>query len=115
MRSTPSCTRSWCGSSAGNLQAPEWVIEDACQTAWGTLLIIARNWRRAPSSAGWSTTATRLALRLLRRERRAARGRAAGAARLDDYRTTTPGPEQVLAARERLAEIRRLPIRQQRS
>ena len=52
-----------------NLQAPEWVIDEACQAAWGSLLL------QAPELAsggelGWlSTTATRAALRLLRRER----------------------------------------------
>ncbi len=100
---------------AGNLEAPEWVIEDACQTAWGTLLI-SRPELAPGTELGWLvTTATRLALRLLRRERRTEPWAELPApARLDDYRTTTPGPEQVLAARERLAEVRRLPMRQQR-
>jgi RNA polymerase sigma factor (sigma-70 family) len=100
---------------ATNLQAPEWVIEDACQTAWGSLLIHGEA-VVAGSELGWlSTTATRAALRLLRRDRLAAPLEAAvEPVRLDDYRTAEPGPEDRLELRERLAEIRRLPVRQQR-
>lgn len=100
---------------AGNLEAPEWLIEDACQTAWGTLLI-SRPDLSPGTELGWlATTATRRALRLLRRERRTEPlAELPAPARLDDYRATTPGPEQALAMRERLAEVRRLPLRQQR-
>jgi RNA polymerase sigma factor (sigma-70 family) len=100
---------------ATNLQAPEWVIEDACQTAWGSLLIH-RDAVVSGSELGWlSTTATRAALRLLRRDRLVAPLDPVPApACLDDYRTVEPGPEQQLELRERLAEIRRLPVRQQR-
>ncbi|HEX3801827.1 MAG TPA: sigma-70 family RNA polymerase sigma factor [Solirubrobacteraceae bacterium] len=99
---------------ATNLQAPEWVIDDACQTAWGSLLIH-REAVEPGSELGWlSTTATRSALRVLRRDRRAAPLEVAEPIRLDGYRTSEPGPERQLELRERLAEIRRLPIRQQR-
>ena len=100
---------------AGNLEAPEWLVEDACQTAWGTLLI-SRPDLAPGTELGWlATTATRLALRLLRREQRTEPlPDLPPPARLDDYRSTMPGPEQALAMRERLAEVRRLPVRQQR-
>jgi RNA polymerase sigma factor (sigma-70 family) len=98
-----------------NLQAPECVIEDACQTAWGSLL--AHREAVAPGSElGWlSTAATREVLRLLRRDRLAASlAEVAAPMRLADYRAAESGPERTLEFRERLAEIRRLPIRQQR-
>jgi RNA polymerase sigma factor (sigma-70 family) len=98
---------------ASNLQAPEWVIDDACQTAWGSLI----EHRRAVlpgAELGWlATTATRAALRLLRRERLAQPFQEAPApVALADFRA--PAPEKQLELRERLAEIRRLPVRQQR-
>ena len=100
---------------ASSLQAPEWVIDDACQTAWSSLL------QRRPvlgpgGELGWlSTTATRAALRLLRRERRAeVQGEPVSVARLRDSRVAQAGPEHSIELRERLAEIRRLPVRQQR-
>jgi RNA polymerase sigma factor (sigma-70 family) len=98
-----------------NLQAPECVIEDACQTAWGRLL--AHRQAVAPGSElGWlSTAATREVLRLLRRDRvGVSLAEEAAPVRLSDYRAAESGPEQTLELRERLAEIRCLPIRQQR-
>lgn len=98
---------------AGNLQAPEWVIDDACQTAWG-LLIEHRDAVIPGGELGWlATTATRAALRLLRRDRLAQRYEALPApVTLAAFRA--PAPEHQLEVRERLAEIRRLPVRQQR-
>jgi len=98
---------------ASNLLAPEWVIDDACQTAWSSLLE-----RRASvvpgGELGWlSTTATRIALRLLRRERATESYEALPApVTLADFRTPELGHR--LELRDRLAEIRRLPVRQQR-
>jgi RNA polymerase sigma factor (sigma-70 family) len=100
---------------ASNLQPPEWVIDDACQTAWGSFLV--HRGSVAPGSElGWlSTTATREALRLLRRERLTEAGdELPEPVSLEDHRPADSGPEQVLELRERLAEIRQLPIRQQR-
>lgn len=99
---------------ASNLQPPDWVVDDACQSAWSSLL--SRRDTVAPGSElGWlSTTATREALRLMRRERVVdPEHRPAEVIDLADHRTA-PGPEQVLELRQRLAEIRRLPVRQQR-
>jgi RNA polymerase sigma factor (sigma-70 family) len=100
---------------SSNLQAPDGLIEDACQTAWSALL--ARREAVTPGSElGWlSTTATRAALRLLRGDRvETPLGELAEPASLDLPRVAQPGPEDSLAMRERLAEIRRLPARQQR-
>ncbi len=98
-----------------NLQAPDCVIEDACQTAWGSLLI-GRPELQPGSELGWlATTATRVALRLLRRERRDAPvAELPEPTSLDAYRSVTPDPQRTLEVRERIAEVRRLPVRQQR-
>ncbi len=100
---------------ATNLEAPGWLIEDACQTAWGSLLI-SRPQLEPGTEIGWlATTATRVALRLLRRERRSEPiGEAVEPTRLDDYRQLAPGPEHTLEMRERIAEVRQLPVRQAR-
>ena len=98
-----------------NLQPPQWVIDDACQTAWSSLL--ERRDRVEPGGElGWlSTTATRAALRLLRRELVAdAWVRLPLPISLADYRVREPAPEYQVELRERLAEVRRLPVRQQR-
>jgi RNA polymerase sigma factor (sigma-70 family) len=98
-----------------NLQPPQWVIDDACQTAWGSLL--ARRGAVEPGGElGWlSTTATRAALRLLRRERSPEpHEEPSGLIYLADFRDPDPGPERRVEVRERLAEIRQLPARERR-
>jgi RNA polymerase sigma factor (sigma-70 family) len=98
-----------------NLQPPQWVIDDACQTAWSSLL--ERRDRVEPGGElGWlSTTATRAALRLLRRERvEDAWVRLPVPISLADFRVREPAPEYQVELRERLAEVRQLPVRQQR-
>jgi RNA polymerase sigma factor (sigma-70 family) len=98
-----------------NLQAPEWIVDDACQSAWSSLLehggAVA-----AGGELGWlSTTATRAALRLLRRERSAECGEEPPPlVSLDALRVPEPGPARSFELRERLAEVKRLPLRQQR-
>lgn len=100
---------------ASNLQPPEWVVEEACQTAWSSLLEH-RGAVVPGGELGWlSTTATRAALRLLRRARiLESYEQAPPPLHLADFRVPEPAPEQHLALRERLAEVRRLPVRQQR-
>lgn len=96
-----------------NLQAPEWVIEDACQIAWGAL--IEHGETVTPGGElGWlSTTAAREALRLLRRERLTqSYEQLPQPVQLAGFRA--PAPEQQLELRQRLADIRALPVRQQR-
>jgi RNA polymerase sigma factor (sigma-70 family) len=100
---------------ASNLEAPAWVIDEACQAAWGSLLL-QRPELAAGQELGWlSTTATRTALRALRRERHTdPHEQLPEPACLEDRRTAQPEPERAVELRERLAEIKRLPIRQQR-
>ena len=100
---------------ASNLQLSDWVVDDACQTAWGSLLAHLDTVEPG-SELGWlSTTAMRAALRLLRRDRvMESAEELPPPPLLDDYRHLGPGPEQAYQLRERLAEIRRLPVRQQR-
>lgn len=98
-----------------NLQPPDWVIDEACQTAWSSLL--EHRQTVAPGGElGWlSTTATRAALRLLRRARITDSAEQLPVpVSLDDLRVREVEPERHLELRERLAEIRRLPVRQQR-
>jgi RNA polymerase sigma factor (sigma-70 family) len=98
-----------------NLQPPQWVIDDACQTAWSSLLAH-RGAVEPGGELGWlSTTATRAALRLLRRERSAEpQEEASGLVYQVHLRDPLLGPVRRVEVRERLAEVRRLPVRQQR-
>lgn len=98
-----------------NLEAPAWVIDEACQTAWGLLLLQAAE-LAVGQELGWlSTTATRIALRVLRRERFCEPQQEQPApVSLDQRRAHGPDPERAVELSERLAEIKRLPARQQR-
>jgi RNA polymerase sigma factor (sigma-70 family) len=97
---------------AFNVHAPESVIEDACQVAWSRLLRRAGTVDREKTLAWLVTTATREAVRLLRRADRElpletlAEVGAEAAADL--------APDQVVALRARLDGIGALPRRQQR-
>jgi RNA polymerase sigma factor (sigma-70 family) len=99
---------------AQNVRAPAPLIEDACQIAWGRW--ITHRDRVAPGSLlPWlATTATREALRLLRKEsRHAPLDQAADSGgTVIELPVPAPGPEQVVEFRERLAEVRRLPVRE---
>jgi RNA polymerase sigma factor (sigma-70 family) len=98
-----------------NVQAPSTVLEEACQTAWAWL-VADRDSLAAGTELGWlATTATREALRLVRTQRRdlsLEQERDAGG----ELRELVfeQGPERVFEVRERLAEVRQLPPRQQR-
>jgi RNA polymerase sigma factor (sigma-70 family) len=98
-----------------NLEAPQWVIDEACQSAWG-LLVLQGPEVAAGQELGWlSTTATRTALRALRRERFSdPHEELDGPVWLADHRAAGREPERAVELRERLAEIKRLPVRQQR-
>ncbi len=99
---------------AGNLQAPQWVIEEACQAAWASLLVQSPEPAAGRELAWLSTTATRRALRMLRREQFSdPLAELPEPVWLDDRRPE-PDPERAVELRERLAEIKRLPVRQQR-
>jgi RNA polymerase sigma factor (sigma-70 family) len=101
---------------ARNVRAPAGVVEEACQIAWSRWLI--RRAELAPGAAlGWlSTTASREALRLLRLQARqvplGTPRQSAGS--VVELPVTSPGPEEIVEVRERLADVRRLPARQQR-
>jgi RNA polymerase sigma factor (sigma-70 family) len=100
---------------ASNLPVSDWVIDDACQTAWSAWLE-RRDAVMPGSELGWlSTTATREALRLLRCQRGAEPyERLPAPTVLADSRPSEPAPEQRLELQERLAEVRQLPAREQR-
>jgi RNA polymerase sigma factor (sigma-70 family) len=100
---------------ARNVRAPEPLIEDACQIAWSRW--VTHRDRVAPGSVlAWlATTATREALRLLRCESRQVpfSEQPGSGGQIINLPVRAPGPEQVVELRERLAEVRRLPVRQQ--
>lgn len=97
---------------AFNVRAPAPLIEDACQTAW--LRMTRRRDELDPRAVlPWLvTTATREALRLIRRAEREL-----PLDILTDPATVaspSPGPEAITELRSRLAELRALTRRQQR-
>lgn len=101
---------------ASNLQAADWVLDDACQTAW-TSLLDNRDAVAPGSELGWlSTTATRAALRMMRRDRLNEPWEEPPQPALlaDVHRISEGGPERDMELRDRLAEVRRLPVRQGR-
>ena len=100
---------------SSNLQPPDWVIEEACQSAWSSLLQ-RRATVRPGGELGWlSTTATRTALRLMRRDPLVGPSEPMPEPqRLDLRRAVVTDPQRSLELRERLAEVRRLPVREQR-
>jgi RNA polymerase sigma factor (sigma-70 family) len=89
------------------VRAPDPVIDDACQIAWARL-IGRRLAVRSDSVLPWLlTTASREALKLLRRSAREFP--------LDQlHEPHRIGPEQIVEFRERLGQIGTLPRRQQR-
>ncbi len=98
-----------------DVRAPDAVIEDACQFAWSRLIHHCERVRRDAVLSWLAKTATHEAFKLIRREAREAS--------LDEVLervgdgslpAAAPGPADVLEQRERLAELRGLPERQQR-
>jgi len=99
-----------------NLRVADDVIEDACQSAWSSLLVH-RSAIAPGHELGWlSTTATREALRVVRarRELFPLDQSADPPAPLEDHRNSATEPDRALEIRERLAEVRALPLRQRR-
>jgi RNA polymerase sigma factor (sigma-70 family) len=100
---------------ASRVPAPAAVIEDACQVAWGRLL---RHRHRVPreKALSWlTTTAVRATLRALEHQQRdLSLDNPAHSATVLELPTRRPGPERLTELREQLAEIRVLPVRQQR-
>jgi RNA polymerase sigma factor (sigma-70 family) len=97
-----------------NLTAPPALVEEACQVAW-TRLHAQRHRVPAESVLGWvTTTALREALRMLRRQAPIESLDDAGLADVIELPARMPPPDVMVELRERLAEVRRLPDRQQR-
>jgi RNA polymerase sigma factor (sigma-70 family) len=95
-----------------DVRAPDAVIEDACQCAWIRLLHHRDRVHRETVMSWLVRTAVHEALKLLRRDRRLLSLDAAADAML--LRPQAPASELV-ERRERLAELGRLPARQQRA
>jgi RNA polymerase sigma factor (sigma-70 family) len=95
-----------------NVDAPEALLEDACQVAWSRLLRRAGTIHREKTLAWLVTTATREALRLLRRADRELPLETLAQATPESR--AVPAPEQVVELRARLDGIGALPVRQQR-
>jgi DNA-directed RNA polymerase specialized sigma24 family protein len=97
------------------VRAPDPVIEDACQFAWSRLVHHRDRVHRDTTLPWLVKTARHEAFKLIRREGRElsldAVLEVSGDAPL---RQSAPGPDELFAARERLAQIGRLPTRQQR-
>ncbi|MBV9606444.1 MAG: sigma-70 family RNA polymerase sigma factor [Solirubrobacterales bacterium] len=97
------------------VRAPEAVIEDACQFAWGRLLHHHHRVQRETVMNWLVRTAVHEALKLLRR---AGRELSLDA---DDERATAPAlswgptPAELIERGEQLAGLKRLPVRQQRA
>ena len=97
-----------------DVRAPDSVVEEACQFAWGRLMDHRHRVRRESALSWLARTAVREALRL--------RARAARCVSLDSTLDgegaaevpTLAGPDELFERRERLQSIRRLPERQQR-
>jgi RNA polymerase sigma factor (sigma-70 family) len=100
---------------ARRVAAPDAVIEDACQVAWSRLIRHRHRVAREAALAWLTTTAVRAALRALEREcRERSLDDEAHGARVITLPARAPGPDHVTEMRERLAQIRVLPVRQQR-
>jgi RNA polymerase sigma factor (sigma-70 family) len=97
------------------VRAPEPVIEDACQFAWSRLVHHRDRIHRETTLAWLVKTARHEAFKLIRRDGRElsleATIETAGDA---SVRLTAPEPDELAVARERLAQLARLPARQQR-
>jgi DNA-directed RNA polymerase specialized sigma24 family protein len=97
------------------VRAPDPVIEDACQFAWSRLVHHRERVHRDTTLPWLVKTASHEAFKLIRRGGRElsldAALEASGDAPLHRH---APGSDELLAARERLAQLDRLPTRQQR-
>jgi RNA polymerase sigma factor (sigma-70 family) len=95
-----------------NLTAPEALIEDACQVAWSRWAALPAEARPGATLPWLVTTATRIALRMLRQERRTLPLEVVG--ELAELPSSAGDPAALAELHDRLAELRRLPRRQQR-
>jgi RNA polymerase sigma factor (sigma-70 family) len=94
------------------VRAPDAVIDDACQFAWSCLIPRVGEVRSEAALAWLVTTARREAIRLLSRDGRELPLDALSTN--DELLGENHGPESVVAMRDRLDQVGRLPERQQR-
>lgn len=98
-----------------DLRAPEPVIEDACQIAWSRLIRHSDRVRHEAALSWLVTTAEREAIKLARRDVRElsldAELERAGEL---PFASRAPEPPELFELHDRLAEVGRLPERQQR-
>jgi RNA polymerase sigma factor (sigma-70 family) len=94
------------------VRAPDVVIEDACQIAWSRLLRHHERVQRDTVMSWLLRTAVREALKLSRRHHRELPLEATTEQSMPPAHAT---PVQLIECRERLAELGRLPERQQRA
>jgi RNA polymerase sigma factor (sigma-70 family) len=98
-----------------DVRAPDPVIEDACQFAWSRLVHHRDRVDRDSSLAWLARTAVHEALKLIRRDGRDLSLEAVLESSGDAIlRLRAPQPDELVIARERLAQISVLPERQQR-
>jgi RNA polymerase sigma factor (sigma-70 family) len=95
-----------------DVRAPDVVIEDACQFAWGRLLHHCHRVHRDTLMSWLLRTAGREAFKLSRRDRREL---SLEVTTEEAMPRTQASPAQLIECRERLAELGRLPERQQRA
>ena len=95
-----------------NLQAPDWLLDDACQMAWEALLLHSEPVARAQVLGWLATTARRKALRLLKRAQ--AELCLDASEHAEAIFGVSPDPHQSAEFWERLGQVRRLSRRQQR-
>jgi RNA polymerase sigma factor (sigma-70 family) len=98
-----------------DVHAQDVVIEDACQFAWDRLVHHRERVRREATLSWLARTAVHEAVKQARRDNRelsldAAIERGGDAV----LRLRAPAPDELIAARERLAQVELLPNRQQR-
>ena len=100
-----------------DVRAPDAVIEDACSFAWSRLLHHRHRVHRETVVAWLARTAVPEAFKLLSRDRRELSLEAAGeqpGQPLPSLPAPARAPHELVEERERLADLRRLPKRQQR-
>jgi RNA polymerase sigma factor (sigma-70 family) len=95
-----------------DVRAPDAVIEDACQIAWSRLLRHRDRVQREAVMSWLLRTAVREALRLSRRDRREL---PLETTTEEELPRTQASPGHLVECRERIAELGRLPQRQQRA
>ena len=97
-----------------DVRAPDAVVEDACQFAWSRLVHHADRVHRETVMSWLAATAVHEAVKLVRCGRREFPLETAAERAADALAPSFLTPEAMIEARERLAEIGRLPERQRR-